>query len=377
MVYLDNAATTRPSRAVTEAMAGCLADDYFNPSAIYKPAVETSKRMESCRELIRRELQAERVIFTSGGTEANNLAILGSLQKRRGSGRALYSLGEHPSVKAPCQSLPEGIVPMGIPLEADGRVDLAALQELLSGDTLLVCVMQVNNETGASQPIEEISALIHSLCPRAWFHVDGVQGFLRVPARLKDMGIDSYSLSGHKIHGPKGIGALVLGSGKPLTPQHLGGGQEEGLRSGTENTPGIAGLMAAVSHFPKSNDMLRLKLTLYERLARAIPGLILNGPVPESPYAASHILNLSFPPVRAETMLHALEGKGVYVSHGSACSSRKAHYSDTLKAMGVSRQALEGAVRFSLSPDTTEEDIRVAAEACIDCYQALKAFSRR
>lgn len=377
MVYLDNAATTRPSPLVTEAVSASMAEAYFNPSALYKPAVEASKRMEAARNLIKDSLQAEQLIFTSGGTEANNLAILGRTARQRRGGRVLYSLAEHPSVRAACESLPDGFEAAGIPLDPDGRVKVAALEDMLADNTVLVCVMQVNNETGAIQPLDEVAALIKEKCPQAWLHVDGVQGYFRKPLRLKDAGIDSYALSGHKIHGPKGIGALALSGKKPLTAQLVGGGQEKGLRSGTENTSGIAGLMAAVQSFPQEHNMRRLKLKLYAMLEGAIPELIVNGPAPGSPQAADHILNLSFPPVRAETMLHALEAQGVLVSHGSACSSGKARHSDALKAMGASQAALEGAVRFSLSPYTTEAEIEAAAKACVQAYQALQKFTRR
>lgn len=376
-VYLDNAATTKPAQAVIDAVAISLRDGFYNPSAIYKPAVAAAKEIENCRMLIMDSLQAEQVVFTSGGTEANNLGILGRLSNSRQGGRVLYSLLEHPSVKSACQVVPEGFEAIGIPIDPSGRVDLHALDDLLTPDIRMVCVMQVNNEIGALQPLDEVAQAIKEKAPGVWLHVDGVQGYLRHPIRLKDAGIDSYAFSGHKIHGPKGIGALALGRKNSLKPCLFGGGQESGLRSGTENTPGIAGLMAAVRDFPREHMMRRLKIHLYERLKTAIPALIVNGPDPQSAYACDHIINLSFPPVRAETMLHSLEAKGVYVSHGSACSSRKSRHSDTLKAMGVSQAALEGAIRFSLSPLTTADEIEVAVRATLESFEALKAFTRR
>ena len=377
MVYLDNAATTQPTLAVIEAVNLSLSTGFFNPSALYKPAVAAAKEMENCRQLIKDRLQAEQVIFTSGGTEANNLAILGQFSGSRQGGRVLYSLGEHPSVKAACQALPEGFLATGIPLNREGVVDMEAFSRLLGPDTRLVCVMQVNNETGAIQPLLEAAKLIKEKAPGAWLHVDGVQGFLRLPVRLKDFGIDSYALSAHKVHGPKGIGALALGGKKPIKPHLFGGGQEAGMRSGTENTPGIAGLMAAIQGFPSTQEMRARKLRLYEGLRAVIPALLVNGPDPYGPCACDHILNLSFPPVRAETMLHALSAKGVYVSHGAACSSRKSRHSETLKAMGIGQAALDGALRFSLSPYNTDEEINTAVNAVKEAYQALKAFTRR
>ncbi len=377
MVYLDNAATTQPTLAVIEAVNLSLSTGFFNPSALYKPAVAAAKEMENCRQLIKDRLQAEQVIFTSGGTEANNLAILGQLSGSRQGGRVLYSLGEHPSVKAACQALPEGFLATGIPLNREGVVDMEAFSRLLGPDTRLVCVMQVNNETGAIQPLLEAAKLIKEKAPGAWLHVDGVQGFLRLPVRLKDFGIDSYALSAHKVHGPKGIGALALGGKKPIKPHLFGGGQEAGMRSGTENTPGIAGLVAAIQGFPSTQEMRARKLRLYEGLRAVIPALLVNGPDPYGPSACDHILNLSFPPVRAETMLHALSAKGVYVSHGAACSSRKSRHSETLKAMGIGQAALDGALRFSLSHYNTDEEINTAVNAVKEAYQALKAFTRR
>ena len=377
MVYLDNAATTQPTLAVIEAVNLSLSTGFFNPSALYKPAVAAAKEMDSCRQQIKDRLQAEQVIFTSGGTEANNLAILGQLSGSRQGGRVLYSLGEHPSVKAACQALPEGFLATGIPLNREGVVDMEAFSRLLGPDTRLVCVMQVNNETGAIQPLLEVAKLIKQKAPGAWLHVDGVQGFLRLPVRLKDFGIDSYALSAHKVHGPKGIGALALGGKKPIKPHLFGGGQEAGMRSGTENTPGIAGLVAAIQGFPSTQEMRARKLRLYEGLRAVIPALLVNGPDPYGPSACDHILNLSFPPVRAETMLHALSAKGVYVSHGAACSSRKSRHSETLKAMGIGQAALDGALRFSLSPYNTDEEINTAVNAVKEAYQALKEFTRR
>lgn len=377
MVYLDNAATTRPAPEVVEAVLASMSEGFFNPSAIYGPAVQVNREIESCRNHIKSTLGADSVVFTSGGTEANSLAIMGCLAGLRQGGKVLYSLGEHPSVRAACQALPHGFTAIGIPLTQDGLIDLAALDGLLTADTALICLMQVNNETGAVQPLGALAALAKQRCPSAWLHVDGVQGFLRLPMGLKKLGIDSYALSGHKIHGPKGIGALALGGKKTLKPQMLGGGQEAGLRSGTENTPGIAGLKAAIESFPRTQAMRALKIRLFEQLRRGIPELIVNGPDPAGHDAADHIINLAFPPVRAETMLHALEARDVFVSHGSACSSRKSRHSETLKAMGAGKAALEGAIRFSLSPYTTEQEIDQAANACVEAYLALKQYTRR
>ena len=377
--YLDNSATTRPTEAVADAMRQCMLEGFYNPSALYAPAVDSEKRLTACREAIARELHADpvRVVFTSGGTEADNLAIFGSMSMQRG-GRVLYTAGEHPAVAAPCESLKGTFDVQQIPYDAAGVVRLDALEELLTPDTRLICVMQVNNESGAVMPLCEIAQLRDRLCPQAMLHVDGVQGFMRLPVDMRALGIDSYALSGHKIHGPKGIGALVMGPRMRVAARMLGGGQEKALRSGTENTPGIAGLLAAIEAYPRDNNMRAVKLHLYERL-REIAGenFRVNGPDPASEIAAPHILNCSLVPVRSETMLYALEGDRVYVANGSACSSRKQKLSPVLSAMNVPRRQAESAIRFSICPYTTMEQVDFAADCIARHYEKLKRYERR
>lgn len=377
--YLDNSATTRPSEAVADAMRQCMLEGFYNPSALYAPAVDSEKRITACRQAIAQELHADpaRVVFTSGGTEADNLAILGSMAMVRG-GRVLYSAGEHPAVSAPCESLRDGFDVQQIPYDAAGVVRLDALEQLLTPDTRLICIMQVNNESGAVMPLREIAQLRDRLCPQALLHVDGVQGFLREPMDMRALGIDSYALSGHKIHGPKGIGALVMGPRMRVAARMLGGGQEKALRSGTENTPGIAGLLAAIENYPRQNAMRAVKLHLCERL-RDIAGenFRVNGPDPASDIAAPHILNCSLVPVRSETMLYALEGDRVYVANGSACSSRKQKISPVLSAMNAPRRQAESALRFSLCPYTTMEQVDYAADCIARHYDMLKRYERR
>lgn len=377
--YLDNSATTRPTEAVADAMRQCMLEGFYNPSALYAPAVDSEKRLTACREAIARELHADpaRVVFTSGGTEADNLAIFGSMSMQRG-GRVLYTAGEHPAVAAPCESLKGTFDVQQIPYDAAGVVRLDALEELLTPDTRLICVMQVNNESGAVMPLCEIAQLRDRLCPQAMLHVDGVQGFMRLPVDMRALGIDSYALSGHKIHGPKGIGALVMGPRMRVAARMLGGGQEKALRSGTENTPGIAGLLAAIEAYPRDNNMRAVKLRLYERL-REIAGenFRVNGPDPASDIAAPHILNCSLVPVRSETMLYALEGDRVYVANGSACSSRKQKLSPVLSAMNVPRRQAESSIRFSICPYTTMEQVDFAADCIARHYEKLKRYERR
>ncbi|MBE5782373.1 MAG: cysteine desulfurase [Clostridiales bacterium] len=378
-IYLDNSATTRPCDAAIQAMEKCMREGYFNPSALYAPALEADKMMRECRAEILSSLHAPRdarMIFTSGGTEADNLAILGHLSCVHGGGRVLYGAGEHPAVKEACQAA-NGFEAMEMPYDREGRVDLTALREIITPDTKLICCMQVNNETGAIQPLGEIAALRKEICPDAHFHVDGVQGYLRVPFDMAALGAESYALSGHKIHAPKGIGALVLGPKCRVNPRALGGGQEGNLRSGTENTPGIAGLLAAIRSYPKEQKMQEVKMHLWECLKELIPAAAINGPAPDSPLAAPHILNVSLPPVRSETMLHALEGEKIYIGMGSACAAHKQKVSAVLLAMHAPRHLAESALRFSLSPENTMEEMEQVARACQKNFGILSRFQRR
>lgn len=377
-IYLDNSATTRPSEAVVAAMAKCMREGYFNPSALYAPALQSAKMLREGREALLAAVHApagSRVVFTSGGTEADNLAVLGSLSAQRG-GDILYSAGEHPAVHEACLSV-KGLNAKVIPYTRAGLVDLDALEGLLSPETRLICCMQVNNETGAIQPLARIARLRDRLAPDALLHVDGVQGFLRVPVDMSALKIDSYALSGHKLHAPKGIGALIAGPRVRLRAQLLGGGQEGALRSGTENTPGIAGLIAAVRDYPKDADIRSVKMRLWALLQAIVPGAVVNGPVPDSDDAAPHILNVSLPPVRSETMLHALEAKEIYVGMGSACSSHKQKISPVLESMHVPRSVAESALRFSLCPENTQEEMERTAQAVGQCYALLAKYQRR
>lgn len=377
-IYLDNSATTRPSEAVVAAMAKCMREGYFNPSALYAPALQSAKMLREGREALLAAVHApagSRVVFTSGGTEADNLAVLGSLSAQRG-GDILYSAGEHPAVREACLSV-KGLNAKVIPYTRAGLVDLDALEGLLSPETRLICCMQVNNETGAIQPLARIARLRDRMAPDALLHVDGVQGFLRVPVDMSALKIDSYALSGHKLHAPKGIGALIAGPRVRLRAQLLGGGQEGALRSGTENTPGIAGLIAAVRDYPVDADMRSVKMRLWALLQTAVPGAVVNGPAPDSDDAAPHILNVSLPPVRSETMLHALEAKEIYVGMGSACSSHKQKISPVLESMHVPRSVAESALRFSLCPENTQEEMERTAQAVGQCYALLAKYQRR
>ena len=375
IAYLDNSATTRPDDRVVDKMAQCMREGYFNPSSVYLPAVNAFREVRACREELLQAVHGAgcRLIFTSGGTEANNLAILGAGGRIRGLKIAAVSAVEHPSVRACFDELArQGVEVRVIVVNGKGELDFAALEKALEDGAGLVSVMQVNNETGAINDIPRIHAMTQG---RALLHVDGVQGFLRTPFSMKDA--ELYTLSGHKIHGPKGIGALVCRENILINPRNMGGGQENGLRSGTENTPGIAGLREA-ARLMKEYDMgelMQKKLHLIQAFGAQVENMRINGPDPAA--AAPHIVNLGFPGVRGEVMLHALEACGVYASTGSACSSKKLKVSSVLTAMGVSPTEAEWALRFSLSPKTTFEEIDYAAEKLGACYAQLRRFQRR
>lgn len=359
-------------------MGECLRQDWYNPSSVYKPSVEAFRRLREARENILKPIHGAgcELIFTSGGTEANNLAVLGAVTRMRGRQIVAVSAVEHPSVGAAFDRLGElGHYVRVIGVDEKGALDWEALEKALDDGASFVSCMQVNNETGALLDAARLHRMVNG---RALIHVDGVQGYLRVPFDMKYA--DLYTLSSHKIHGPKGVGALAMRKGVRLNPRQVGGGQENGLRSGTENTPGIAGLSAAVSAMVKLGadmpaSLMQKKLRFIEGIRGAVPDAIVNGPDPVA--AAPHIVNIGFPNVRGEVMLHALEQEGVFVSTGSACSSKKLKVSGVLTAMGIRPNVAEWAVRFSLSPHTTEEEIDYAVSRIGSAYDLLKRFQRR
>ena len=266
-----------------------------------------------------------------------------------------------------------------IPVDKRGVCDLEKLEAMLGEDVHLITLMQVNNEVGAIQPIDEVCKLRDRLAPKAAIHVDGVQGFLRVPFHFGKSGVQSYAFSGHKIHASKGVGGLILRKGHRVAPIIYGGGQEGDIRSGTENVPGIVGLGEAVRTYPADSaaHMMALKQRLWAGLQEAVPGVKLNGPALDDPACAPHILNVTLAPVRSQTMLFALEGDGIYVSAGSACGAHKQKVSSVLTAMGLSTAEADCALRFSFCPQVTEEDIDYTIATIKKHYDMLKAFVRR
>ena len=381
MIYLDNSATTRTLTEAAQAAVQAMTEDFYNPAAAYAYGARTEKRVNEARAVIARPLRAKReeIIFTSGGTESNNAAIFGSLKGWRGQMRVITTAVEHPSVYEAVQSLKQrGNVDIVIlPVNEQGYPDLIALRDALSEDTALVTMMHVNNELGTVTDLAAAARLIHRYAPKAVFHSDGVQAFLKVDT--DNLGIDLYSVSAHKFHAPKGVGALYKRIGARFGGGQIGGGQENNLRSGTLNVPGILGMEKAVLLYEQNltawrQNMRTCKRRLYEGLM-TIPDVVLNGPALDE--AAPHILNLSFLGVRGEVLLHAVEQFGVCVSTGSACSARKAGKNRILTAAGIIGPRQEGAIRFSLCPFNTVEEMDKAAQIISEQVNFLRKYRRR
>ena len=383
MIYMDNSATTRPFDGVIDAMAACMRERYFNASAAYRPAMEAEKEVDACRRAIAAELGAQPggVIFTSGGTEADNLAILGTAMTLRGEANFAVSAIEHPAVAETVRRVERlGFEVRVLPIDARGIVDLTACEGIIDAHTALVSCMQVSNETGAVQPVAALSALARKRNPNVRVHVDGVQGFMRVPMHMGRDGVDMYSLSGHKIHGPKGVGALVVRGNLRLAAQMTGGGQEKGLRSGTTDSPAIIGLHEAVRQMAARRqeiDRLRgMKARLWEQVS-SVEGARVNGPLPGEADSAPHILSLSFAGVRGEVLRNALEGEGVLVSTGSACASHKQKVSASLRAMGLTPEQADGTIRVSLGLYNTMDEMDETAEKLARICGVLSRYRRR
>ena len=380
MIYLDNSATTRTLESAAQAAFRCMREDFFNPSSAYAPAARLEKRVNEARARLAATLgcRAEELVYTSGGTESNNMAILGALRAMRGRGRIITSASEHPSVYELFRLLEQrGYQAVYIGTDESGAASLAELAAKLTPDTALVSLMHVNNETGAVTDIAAAASLIRSRAPQAVFHVDGVQAYGKLPFGCPPC--DLYSVSGHKIHAPKGVGALYVRAGRRFAGGLVGGGQEQGRRSGTTNAPGILGLDAAVAAYAAHQQewvaaMRACKTRLAERLL-SLPDAYLNGPAPED--GAPHILNVSFPGVRGEVLLHALEQREIYVSPGSACSAHKKGNNRVLAAAGVRGARQEGALRLSLCPFNTLEEMDRAAEEIGRQAAFLRRYQRR
>lgn len=382
-VYFDNSATTRCYDSVKNIVVKAMTEDFGNPSAMHLKGVEAEKYIKNSAESLARllKVQEKEILFTSGGTESDNLALIGAALANKRSGNHIITTSvEHPAVSQPALFLQEqGFEVTYLPVDSRGVVKIDALKAVLREDTILVSVMYVNNEVGAVMPVEEIAALVHEKSPKALFHVDAIQAFGKYRIHPKKMGIDLLSVSGHKIHGPKGVGFLYINEKAKIQPQILGGGQQGGMRSGTDNVPGIAGLgTAAVEIYQNLEENVENMYRLKEHIAQGlekIGDIRINGM--ELREGAPQILSISVMGVRSEVLLHSLEERGIYVSAGSACSSHKRKPSATLSAMGMSRDQIESTVRLSFCEENTIGEADYFLQVMGELVPMLRRYSRR
>lgn len=382
-VYLDNSATTKVYDSVRDTMVKLLQQDFGNPSSMHTLGFTAETYIKRAKETISAILHAgpKEIIFTSGGTESNNMALIGAAQANRRAGNHLITTKiEHPSVASTMEYLEEqGFRVTYLKVNEKGVVSLQELEEAIQEDTILVSVMYVNNEIGSIQPIEQIGRLIKTKNPKALFHVDAIQAFGKMEIIPKKFGIDLLSVSGHKIHGPKGVGFLYCRDKVKLKPLLHGGGQENGMRSGTENVPGIAALAQAAAESydklkEKTSHMITCKDWFIEHVEELEDVKVNSGKGEES---APHIVSVSFLGVRSEVLLHALEQQHIYVSAGSACSSNKPSVSATLKAIGLKKEEIESTLRFSFSDSTTIEELQYTIDTLKQLLPKLRLFRRR
>ena len=382
-VYFDNSATTRCYGEVKDIVVKTMLEDYGNPSAMHTKGVEAEQYVKAAASRIARILKVteKEILFTSGGTESNNLALIGgAMANKRAGNHIITTAVEHAAVARPVDFLKEqGFEVTILPVDEQGVVRLDALEAALREDTILVSTMYVNNEVGSVMPVEKIAALVHEKSPKALYHVDAIQAFGKFRIYPKKMGIDLLSVSGHKIHGPKGVGFLYISSRAKVQPMILGGGQQTGMRAGTDNVPGIAGLGVAAETIytdfeEKTEHLYQLKEKMASGLAE-LEDVKINGmPLREG---APQILSVSFMGIRSEVLLHTLEEKGIYVSAGSACSSHKRKASATLTAMGMPASQIECTVRISFSEENTFEEADYCLEVLKEVVPLLRRYSRR
>lgn len=385
-VYLDNSATTRVFPEVAELMTKIMCEDYGNPSSLHMKGVAAEQYIRYAKETLAKLLKVneKEILFTSGGTESDNLALIGcALANRRRGNHLITTQVEHPAILKTMQYLESiGYQVTYLPVDKCGRICLEDLHRAITPQTILISIMHTNNEVGARQPIEEAGALIKRMNPAILFHVDAVQGFGKARIYPKKMNIDLMSVSGHKIHGPKGVGFLYINEKVKIQPIVYGGGQQQNLRSGTENVPGVAGLAKAAEmmYAQMDEDVSRLYhlKTMFIDGIKKLDDIQVNGLLDGSiEGTAPHIVSVSFKGVRSEVLLHALEDKGIYVSAGSACSAHKPQPSATLKAMRIDKDLLSSTIRFSFSVYTTEEEINYTLQQMYDMIPMLRRYTRK
>ncbi len=376
-IYFDNSATTKTADCVNKKMLEVLSDDWGNPSSLHKIGQNAEKVFKKAKKVIADEIGAlaEEIYFTSGGTESDNIAILGYARANKKRGMHIISTtAEHPAVSECLKELEnEGFSVDLLSLDENGNISLDEFESLLREDTILVSVMHINNEVGAIFPVDKMKAIMKKKAPRAALHSDCVQSFLKEKINVKKWDIDMISVSGHKIHGPKGIGALYVKKGTIIGSTVYGGHQEKNLRSGTENVSGAAGMAEAVLFMKERKaSALEIKKTLKEKILSSLSDAIVNG----DEKASDYILNMSFLGVRSEILLHSLEARGIFVSAGSACSSNKPSPSKTLTSMGKSAKEIDSAIRFSFGAYNTVEEAEIAADAVIEEVTKIRKYTR-
>lgn len=382
-VYLDNSATTRCFDDVAALMTKIMCEDYGNPSSMHNKGVESEKYVRQAKEILAKilKVQEKEILFTSGGTESDNLALIGTAVANYRAGKHLITTAiEHPAILQTMEYLEtQGFEVTYLPVDHNGQVVLSQLEEAIRPDTILVSIMYVNNEIGAIEPIEQAGAIIKKKNPKTLFHVDAVQAFGKFKIIPKKMNIDLLSVSSHKIHGPKGVGFLYINEKVKIKPISFGGGQQKGMRSGTENVPGIAGMAkAAQMMYQNLDEDVEVLYKLKERFIQGISSIedtTINGLTGKD--SAPHVVSVSIAKIRAEVMLHALESKGIYVSAGSACASNKPSISSTLKAIGVDKSLLDSTIRFSFSVFTTEEEIDYTVNELCGMIPMLRKYTRQ
>lgn len=369
MIYLDNAATTKLDDMAGEVMLKYACRDFYNPSAIYGKGSDMSKCVRSAKEVIAKSLGTtfeDNIIFTGSATEANNLAIMGAFRKN--FGKMLFSYAEHPAVYNVAEKLKlQGVQVEYIKLQPTGEIDYADLERKLDQTVSFISVMMVSNETGAINDLRRVYELKTKYCPNAIFHSDGVQGYGKLKINVEYFGVDMFTVSGHKAFAPKGIGALYVKNKTILNPIIYGGGQEYGIRSGTENVPSIMAFKTAVENFGNIKD----NYTKVQEIANTFKEKLEGCDVKINSYHSPYVLSLSFRGVNGETLVHMMENKGILISRGSACSSKKSG-NRVLESMGLSHEEILGSVRVSFSKYTTIEEACLAGKTLCECYIDLK-----
>lgn len=381
-VYLDNSATTRVFPEVAELVTRIMCEDYGNPSSMHMKGVQSEQYIRYAKETFAKllKVQEKEIFFTSGGTESDNLAILGCAGANLRAGKHLITTHiEHPAVLETMKYLEkQGFDVTYLGVDEHGIVRPEDVKKALRPDTILVSVMHTNNELGSLQPLEEISKVIKEYNPSILFHVDAVQGFGKFRIYPKKLGIDLLAMSSHKIHGPKGVGLLYVNEKVKIHPIAFGGGQQKGMRSGTENVPGIAGMAKAAemvyAHLEEDNERLYGLKEYFINGLKQLEDVRVNGLTGRD--SAPHVVSVSVRGVRSEVLLHALEDKGIYVSAGSACASNHPQTSETLKAIGLDKDLLNSTIRFSFSTFTTKEEIDYTLQAMYDMIPMLRRYSR-